>query len=73
MLGGLFGMHDRKQTQEAPAHPGKDFTVTHPGASAIPRDTASLSENTFLSTFRERVLAGYSQDFLDLAGKDHLG
>lgn len=66
-------MHDHKQTQEAPAHPGKDFTVTHPGASAIPRDTASLSENTFLSTFRERVLAGYSQDFLDLAGKDHLG
>lgn len=66
-------MQDHKQTQEAPVHPMRDFKVTDPRASAIPRNTASLFEDAFLSTFRETVVAGYSQDFLDLAEKDHLG
>ena len=53
MLGGLFRIHSHKQTQETPAHPVRDFKVTHPGASAIPRNTASLFENAFVSTFRD--------------------
>lgn len=36
-----------------PAHPVRNFKVTHPGALAIPRNTASLFENAFVSTFRD--------------------
>ena len=53
MLGGLFGIHNHKQTQETPAHPVRDFKVTHPEASAIPRNTVSLFENAFVSIFRD--------------------
>lgn len=66
MLGGLFRMQDHKQTSEAPVHSPRDFEVTQPSASAIPRITAhpmKMQEPALpalWSTSRKIVLAGYS-------------